>query len=92
MNVSSFLYLAGFGLKTILFRTKKPIVGTIIITDKCNLACRHCSVNNITSVMYPYIQIRQEMRQLYDRGVRILFLYGGEPFLWKDGEKTIRNL
>jgi MoaA/NifB/PqqE/SkfB family radical SAM enzyme len=29
---------------------------------------------------------------LYDMGVRILFFCGGETFLWKDGEKTVRDL
>ena len=88
MKASSFLYFAGFGIKTILFRKKKPILGTVIVTDKCNLKCKHCSVNNLTAVIHPYKQIRSEMQQLYDMGVRILF----ETFLWKDGEKTIRDL
>lgn len=92
MKISSFLYLAGFGLKTIIFRKKDPILGTVIVTDKCNLKCKHCSVNNITAVIHPYLQIKREMKQLYDMGVRILFFCGGETFLWKDGEKNLRNL
>lgn len=92
MKASSFLYFAGFGIKTILFRKKKPILGTVIVTDKCNLKCKHCSVNNLTAVIHPYKQIRSEMQQLYDMGVRILFFCGGETFLWKDGEKTIHDL
>lgn len=92
MKLSSFVYFAGFGIKTILFRKKDPILGTIILTDKCNLKCKHCSVNNITAVVYPYRQIKKEMRQLYDMGVRILFFCGGETFLWKDGEKSLRDL
>ena len=92
MKESSFLYFARFGIKTILFRKKKPILGTVIVTDKCNLKCKHCSVNNLTAVIHPYKQIRSEMQQLYDMGVRILFFCGGETFLWKDGEKTIRDL
>lgn len=92
MKLSSFLHFATFGVKTILFREKKPILGTIIVTDKCNLSCKHCSVNNITAVVHPYTQMRKEMQQLYDMGVRILFFCGGETFLWKDGEKTIRDL
>ena len=71
MKLSSFLRLTGFGLKTILFRSRKPILGTVIITDKCNLKCKHCSVNNITAVVHPYEQIKNEMQQLYDMGVRI---------------------
>ena len=76
MKPSSFLYFAAFGLKTILFRKKTPILGTIIVTDRCNLHCKHCSVNNITAVLYPYPQIQREMQQLYGMGVRILFFCG----------------
>ena len=92
MKLSSFLHFASFGVKTILFRKKDPILGTIILTDKCNLKCKHCSVNNITAVVHPYAQIRQEMEQLYRMGVRILFFCGGETFLWRDGEKGLREL
>lgn len=67
-------------------------MGTIIVTDKCNLSCKHCSVNNITAVVHPYTQMKREMKELYDMGVRILFFCGGETFLWKDGDKTIRDL
>ena len=92
MKLSSFAYFAGFGIKTVLFKKKDPILGTIILTDKCNLKCKHCSVNNITAVVYPYKQIKKEMRQLYDMGVRILFFCGGETFLWKDEGKSLRDL
>ena len=92
MKLSSFFHFASFGLKTILFRKQEPILGTVIVTDKCNLHCKHCSVNNITAVLYPYQQILGEMRQLYDIGVRILFFCGGETFLWRGGDYTLRDL
>ena len=92
MKLSSFLSFATFGIKTILFRKKDPILGTVIITDKCNLKCKHCSVNNITAIIHPYEKVKKEMQLLYDMGVRILFFCGGETFLWKDGDKTIRDL
>ena len=92
MKFSSFSYFAWFGVKTILQNKKDPILGTVIVTDKCNLKCRHCSVNNITAVIHPYDHILREMRQLYDMGVRILFFCGGETFLWRDGDKTLRDL
>lgn len=92
MKPYSFLHFASFGIKTILFKKKTPILGTVIVTDKCNLRCKHCSVNNITAVVHPYSKIKQEMQQLYDMGVRILFFCGGETFLWKDGELTLRDL
>ena len=92
MKLSSFIHFASFGVKTILLRKKEPILGTVIVTDKCNLKCKHCSVNNITAVVHPYEKVRKEMQTLYELGVRILFFCGGETFLWRDGEKTLRDL
>lgn len=92
MKLSSFFRFASFGIKTILLKKKEPILGTVIVTDKCNLRCKHCSVNNITAVIHPYNQIKSEMTQLYEMGVRILFFCGGETFLWQDSGKTLRDL
>ena len=92
MKLSSFVHFASFGIKTVLFRKKEPILGTVIVTDKCNLKCKHCSVNNITAIVHPYEKVRRQMQTLYDMGVRILFFCGGETFLWRDGEKTLRDL
>ena len=92
MKLSSFVHFASFGIKTIITKGKNPILGTVIVTDKCNLHCKHCSVNNITAIVHPYKQIKREMQILYDKGVRILFFCGGETFLWKDHDKTLRDL
>lgn len=81
-----------FGVRTVLFKKKEPILGTVIITDRCNLKCKHCSVNNITAVMHPFEQIKKEMQQLFDLGVKILFFCGGETFIWRDGDRTIKDL
>lgn len=92
MKLSAFLYFTYFGIKTILFKKREPILGTVIVTDRCNLHCKHCSVNNITAVMHPYDQIKKEMQLLYDIGIRILFFCGGETFLWKDKDHNLRDL
>ena len=92
MKLKDFLYFARFGVKTVLFRKEDQILGTIIVTDKCNLSCKHCSVNNLTAVIHPYGQIVEEMKTLYQMGVRILFFCGGETFLWKNSGKTLRDL
>ena len=92
MKASSFLKFSYFGLSSILFKRKDPILGTIILTDKCNLSCKHCAVNNLTSVIYPYKQIKSEMTALYDMGIRILFFCGGETFMWEDSGKNLKDL
>ena len=92
MKASVFARFAFFGLSTILFRRKDPILGTIILTDACNLSCKHCAVNNIDGKIYPYSLVRGQMEALYREGIRILFFCGGETLLWKDGDKDLFNL
>jgi MoaA/NifB/PqqE/SkfB family radical SAM enzyme len=84
--------LGWFGLTTVLGGRTDPIIGSIIVTDRCNLACRHCAVANIRRVNYPMSRIREDLASLYRQGVRILFLYGGEPFLWRDGDFRLADI
>ncbi len=92
MKWTSLAYFSWFGIRTILQKRREPILGTIIVTDRCNLHCQHCSVNNITAKMYTFDHIQREMQQLYEMGIRILFFCGGETFLWRDGCRTLRDL
>jgi MoaA/NifB/PqqE/SkfB family radical SAM enzyme len=92
MPARAWLELGWFGLTTVLLRRRDPIVGSLIVTDRCNLACRHCAVANIRRVNYPFEQLQADMRLLHGQGVRILFLYGGEPFLWRDHDRTLHDV
>lgn len=92
MKVRDFISLSLFGIKTIIFKMKRPILGTIILTDYCNLSCKHCAVNNINKAMYPYDDIVKEMKSFYNDGIRILFFCGGETMVWESDGKTIRDL
>ncbi|MDD2458809.1 MAG: radical SAM protein [Eubacteriales bacterium] len=84
--------LAGRGLLTLLWQQDRPLVGSVILTDRCNLQCYHCAVSNHNSQDYPYEQIQTDMQALFDRGCRILFLYGGEPLLWSDGDHAFLDV
>ncbi|MGL6108297.1 radical SAM protein [Romboutsia sp.] len=92
MKLKSFLELSTYGLKTILFKNTKPILATIILTDACNLTCKHCAVNNINKIIHPYKEIKEEMIRLYKEGIRILFFCGGETLLWEDEGKNAKDL
>ncbi len=92
MTKKTLLKLLFLGLGTLITRSKKPVLGTIIITDYCNLHCKHCAVNNINKVMYSYSSIISEMERFYNEGIRILFISGGETLLWQDGDKTLYDL
>ncbi|QZY55851.1 radical SAM protein [Crassaminicella profunda] len=92
MKSKDFFYLSWFGVKSIFLKQKKPILGTIILTDDCNLSCKHCAVNNIQKKMYSYESILKEMESFYDEGIRILFFCGGETLLWEDQGKNVKDL
>lgn len=92
LKIKDFISLSTFGIKTILFKMKKPILGTIILTDYCNLSCKHCAVNNINKVMYSYEEIMEEMHKFYAEGIRILFFCGGETLAWQNNNKTVKDL
>lgn len=92
MKAKAFFHLATYGVRTLMGANTPPILATIILTDRCNLHCKHCGVNNITGILHPYGEIKKEMKALYDEGVRILFFCGGETFLWEDEGKTLRDL
>jgi MoaA/NifB/PqqE/SkfB family radical SAM enzyme len=49
-------------------------------------------VANIRRINYPGEQVLADMRLLLAAGVKILMLYGGEPFLWRDDGLTLRDV
>lgn len=92
MKGQTLLELSGIGLATVLWDRSRPVVGSVILTDRCNLSCQHCAVSNLTGIIYPYTQIKADLLSLYRSGTRIIFFYGGEPFLWTDSGRTLKDL
>ncbi len=79
------------------FGKKGPLVNTMIINFNCNLRCKHCSISGNADKLPTPFQIdfesaKGEMEEQYKKGARILFFEGGEPTLWKDGERDLRHL
>ncbi|MGL5616778.1 MAG: radical SAM protein [Sarcina sp.] len=92
MKFKALSYFGIFGFKTVILKKREPILGTIILTDYCNLTCKHCAVNNINKTIYSYDEIRREMESMYRDGIRILFFCGGETVLWNSQGKDIKDL
>jgi MoaA/NifB/PqqE/SkfB family radical SAM enzyme len=87
------LYLAFWFIRAKFFRIKKPLQSVIFITNRCNLSCKHCSVyEHQHPISKTTEQIREELEYAYRKGARFVDFEGGEPTLWKDGEKTINDL
>ncbi len=96
MSTRQLFYYGGW-----LFRSwlgnKRPLVNTMIINYDCNLRCKHCAiVANLDKLPPPhkisYDAAVEEMRAHYGKGCRILFFEGGEPTMWKDGQRDLRDL
>ncbi len=91
--VKQVFYLAKWFVMAKFFNKRKPLQSVIFISDKCNLACKHCNVYNHTN---PHIktfeQIREEIAYCYEQGSRFIDFEGGEPFIWEDNGKRIDDL
>ncbi len=66
-----------------------PVVGGISVTDVCNLDCAHCWRKNQGMGHVPFEQVRETLHTLYGMGARYLYIQGGEPFTWQDGNRRL---
>lgn len=71
---------------------KRPLLGGIKLTHDCNLVCIHCPFRKRKAASLSFAQAVSSMRTLREWGVRIMIIEGGEPFLWKDGDRTLDDI
>ncbi|NLK25622.1 MAG: radical SAM protein [Euryarchaeota archaeon] len=91
-------HYAGWYIRSI-FGKKDPLVNTMVIHYGCNLRCTHCAVtanedegrlSGPRSMTWELAT--KEMRSEYNKGSRIVFFEGGEPTIWKDGDRRFIDL
>ena len=75
-----------------LFRKHDPLIRGLVLTNKCNLRCRHCQVTARGDKGLSFEEIKEATDSFYQEGGRSLYLEGGEPFLWRDGEHRIEDI
>jgi MoaA/NifB/PqqE/SkfB family radical SAM enzyme len=93
MSLPWYLDFFAYYLQCALFHNKKPILAGFKITGRCNLHCLHCPFwKRPTAPPLTFNQVKALLLELSRRGVRILIIEGGEPFLWKDGERSIHDV
>lgn len=91
--MKSLFYLPLWFFKARILGIKRPLQTVLFISDKCNLACKHCSVYRTTNPnIKSYEQIREELKYAYRLGSRFVDFEGGEPTMWRDGEKDLNSL
>lgn len=86
------LFYAPYAWRFAVLRRAEPLIYGIAPTDRCNLACRNCHVSNTDRPDMTWPQLVEAMRGAWSRGFRELYLGGGEPMLWRDGEHTLADV
>ena len=71
---------------------KRPLLGGMKLTHDCNLACVHCPFWRRQKASLTFAQAVSSLKTLHRWGVRIIILEGGEPFLWRDGERRLNDI
>ena len=86
-------YLGSWYFQTKFLKRRKPLQTVLFITNQCNLSCSHCSVyDHEHPTVKSYDQIREELLYSYKLGSRFVDFEGGEPTLWRDGDKRLNDL
>ena len=79
-------------LRASLRRRRPPLVGGLALTDTCNLRCRHCSVGRNTFPEMSFAEARSALSRLRAKGIPVLYIEGGEPFLWRDAGRGLEDV
>jgi MoaA/NifB/PqqE/SkfB family radical SAM enzyme len=73
-------------------RRNRPFILGLVVTDICNLACKHCRVANIYHTSMTFDEVKRHLTEQYAQGIRYLYLEGGEPYLWRDGDYHLPDI
>ena len=84
-------FYARFTWRWIVLRRPEPLIYGIAVTDRCNLRCLGCHVSNTGRRDMAWDELVRTLRNAWSRGFRDLYLSGGEPMLWRDGEHTLED-
>lgn len=71
---------------------RRPLLAGFKLTHRCNLRCRTCPFWRRPRPDVSYAGVQAALAALHAAGCRILILEGGEPFLWRDGERGLEDV
>jgi len=87
-----FLYGLKYVIDYRLLGKPEPLIRGLVLTNRCNLRCRHCTITSRDPMDLRYPQVTAAIDAFYEQGGRCLYLEGGEPFLWRDGRLGIEEI
>jgi MoaA/NifB/PqqE/SkfB family radical SAM enzyme len=90
--VAKGLQFAGPFLSYRLFGKAVPVLAGYKITHRCNLRCTHCPYWLRSGPEATFEEVVDTMHRLKSMGARIIIFEGGEPLLWRDGNRGIKDV
>ena len=69
-----------------------PLIQGLVLTNRCNLSCRHCRVREREGQDLSFEEATAAIDAFYAQGGRCLYLEGGEPFIWHDGQHDVDSI
>jgi MoaA/NifB/PqqE/SkfB family radical SAM enzyme len=85
-----------YGIKFIfdhqILHKKTPLIGGIVVHNKCNLKCIHCRIIDRGIKSLTFEEAKNIISSFYKKGGRTIYFEGGEPFLWHDREYTLEHI
>lgn len=69
-----------------------PLIRGLVLTNRCNLECRHCDVAARGALDLTFEEATAAVTAFYGAGGRCLYVEGGEPFLWRDGPYRLEDI
>lgn len=91
MRIRQAASYAGYALRYVVLRRVPPLIYGVVLTDRCNLRCKGCAVANTGRPSLTWERLGSVLRDAYRRGFRDLYFSGGEPMLWRDGDRRIED-
>ena len=95
-EVSASLKSCWYGLNYVirhqLRATATPLIRGLVLTNRCNLRCRHCRVAERGPMDLHFAEVVAQINAFHGEGGRCLYLEGGEPFLWHDGPHSLDDV
>ncbi len=87
--------LADFFLRTRILGQRIPLLASFKLTYRCNLACRACPFHRRAGEPDGHMGWGTAVRCLHElsrSGCRMIVFEGGEPLLWRDGDRRVDDL
>jgi MoaA/NifB/PqqE/SkfB family radical SAM enzyme len=92
VTVKPILYGLKYILSHHLLRKQAPLICGLVLTNRCNLRCRHCRIPSRGDKDLSFDEVKQAIDSYRQEGGRCLYLQGGEPFLWRDRQYRMEHI